>query len=97
MARRGSPCFNGGRPATLYPVQIDHGAAEFPYQQHAAYFRERNRSGADAPGSRLPSISFLVTETGLSPKTIRHAMKQLEDEGLVRIVPSRGVFVRGHG
>ena len=74
-------------------MQIDHGAAEFPYQQLAAYFRERIRSGADAPGSRLPSLSHLTGETGLSPKTVRHAMKQLESEGLVRIVASRGVFV----
>ncbi len=75
-------------------MQIDHGAAEFPYQQLAAYFRERIRSGADAPGSKLPSLARLVSELGLSPKTIRHAMKVLEDEGLVRVIANRGTFVR---
>ena len=74
-------------------MQIDHEGEEFPYQQLAAYFRGRISSGADAPGSKLPSLSYLVSETGLSPKTVRHAMKTLAAEGLVRIVPSRGTFV----
>ena len=78
----------------LRRVQIDHGSDEWPYEQLARHFREAIRSGELAPGSRLPSIQDLVTESGLTPKTIQRAMKLLETEGLVRVRPSRGTFVR---
>jgi DNA-binding GntR family transcriptional regulator len=74
-------------------VEIDHGSEDFPFEQLAAYFRERIRSGADAPGTKLPSIGQLVAQTGLSPKTIQHAMRTLADEGLVTVRPNRGTFV----
>lgn len=75
-------------------MQIDHDAADYPYEQLAAYFRERIRSGADAPGSKLPTYADITSQTGLTSKTIKRAMAMLEAEGLVRIRPSRGVFVR---
>jgi DNA-binding GntR family transcriptional regulator len=76
-------------------VQIDHGAAEFPYEQLAAQLRGRISSGEYAPGSKLPSIDDIVASTGLSPMTIRRAFRVLADDGLVRIVPGRGTFVTG--
>ena len=74
-------------------VIIDHGAADFPFQQLAAIIRERIKSGEYAPGSKLPTIVEITGETGLTPMTIRRAMALLSDEGLVRIVPGRGTFV----
>jgi len=41
----------------------------------------------------VPSITFLVQETGLAVGTIRKAIKVLSDEGLVVTVPGRGSFV----
>jgi DNA-binding GntR family transcriptional regulator len=41
----------------------------------------------------VPSITFLVQETGLAVGTIRKAIKVLADEGLVVTVPGRGSFV----
>lgn len=75
-------------------MHIDRDAAEFPYEQLAAYFRERIRAGADRPGAKLPSYAAITAETGLSPKTIKRAMRMLESEGLVLIRASRGIFVR---
>lgn len=46
-----------------------------------------------APGEPVPSITFLVQETGLAVGTIRKAIKVLSDEGLVVTVPGRGSFV----
>ncbi len=74
-------------------VHIDHDAEEFPYRQLAAILRERIRSGVYPPGARLPSITALTADTGLSPKTIQKALGVLEAEGLARVVPNRGTFV----
>lgn len=75
------------------PVQIDHGGADFPYLQLAERLRERIRSGEFGPGAKLPTIAEIVSETGLSPMTIRRAVAVLAEEGLVRVVPGRGTFV----
>lgn len=68
-------------------------AAAFPYEQLAAYFRERIRSGEYGPGARLPSITEIAGRTGLTAKTIQHAMRVLAGEGLVVVRPNRGTFV----
>jgi len=74
-------------------VRIDHGAADFPYEQLAARLRERIAAGEFPPGAKLPSIDDIVQQTGLSPMTIRRAWGILEAEGLVVIRPGRGTFV----
>jgi len=82
-----------GTPCHAAAVQIDHEAGDWPYEQVAAHYRQAITSGELAPGTRLPSLGALVRETGLSTKTIQRAMKLLEREGLVRVIPSRGTFV----
>jgi DNA-binding GntR family transcriptional regulator len=74
-------------------VQIDHDAARFPFLQLADILRERIASGEYGPGAKLPTIDQVVRETGLSPMTIRRAVRVLVDEGLVEVVPGRGSFV----
>jgi GntR family transcriptional regulator len=74
-------------------VQIDHDAAEFPFQQLAAILRERIENGVYPPGRKIPSIIDLVEESGLSTMTVRRAVQVLADEGLVQTVPGRGTFV----
>ncbi len=71
-------------------MQIDHEAAEFPFQQLAAILRERIQAGEYPPGRKIPSIIDLVEESGLSTMTVRRAVQVLADEGLVRTVPGRG-------
>jgi GntR family transcriptional regulator len=72
---------------------IDHGAAEHPYLQLAAIIRDGITDGTYPRGRKLPSNLDLVEETGLSPMTIRRAMRTLASEGLVQIVPGRGTYV----
>jgi len=55
-------------------VQIDHGAADFPYIQLAGILRGRINTGKYAPGARLPTITELIGETGLAPDTVRRAV-----------------------
>ena len=75
-------------------VKINHGDADFPFEQLAEIIRGRIRSGEYAPGSKLPTIAKITEESGLAPMTIRRAMAELSKEGLVRIVPGRGTFVK---
>ena len=75
-------------------VQIDHDADCWPYEQVAAHFRKAITEGELAPGARLPSLTELATDTGLTAKTIQRAMRLLEAEGLVTVRPNRGTFVR---
>jgi DNA-binding GntR family transcriptional regulator len=75
-------------------VQIDHGAADFPYAQLAAILRGRINLGEYRPGCKLPTVVALMAESGLAQDTVRRAVGVLEGEGLVRIVPGRGTYVR---
>jgi hypothetical protein len=43
--------------------------------------------------SRLPGERALQQEFGLAPVTIRNAVHQLRDEGLVRTTPGWGTYV----
>jgi len=71
---------------------IDPHAPEPSYQQLAAQLRERIESGKIGPREALPSITYLVQETGLAVGTVRKAIGVLVDEGLAYTVPGRGTF-----
>ena len=55
--------------------------------------RDRIAAGTYARGDKLPSEMELMDESGLSRSTVRHALKVLVDEGLVRTERGRGAFV----
>jgi GntR family transcriptional regulator len=74
------------------PIKIDLRSREPSYLQLAAILRGRIESGEIGPEEALPSITFLVQETGLAVGTVRKAIKVLADEGLVVTVPGRGSF-----
>ncbi len=46
------------------------------------------------PGSRLPTVRDVATQTGLNLKTAFRAYRKLAKEGVVDIKPTRGVFVK---
>jgi DNA-binding GntR family transcriptional regulator len=74
-------------------VHIDHQAEEFPYLQLAAILRERVVSGQYAPGTKIPPLTAIAAESGLSVPAVRRAVGVLVREGLLRAVPGRGTFV----
>jgi GntR family transcriptional regulator len=71
---------------------IDPHAPEPSYRQLAALLRKRIESGEIGPREALPSITYLVQETGLAVGTVRKAIGVLVDEGLAYTVPGRGTF-----
>ncbi len=60
----------------------------------AAELRDQIRSGAYAPGDRLPSNAVLRARHGVSGQTVQHAMNSLRTEGLIETRPGWGWFVR---
>jgi GntR family transcriptional regulator len=51
-------------------------------------------TGELAPGTKLPSIRALSQKLGISPNTLVHAYRSLEDAGLAVANPGSGFFVR---
>lgn len=55
--------------------------------------RARVTGGEFPPGAELPSESALCVEYRVSRNTVRRALEQLEDEGLIAVLPGRGRVV----
>ncbi|KXK62249.1 GntR family transcriptional regulator [Micromonospora rosaria] len=67
------------------------------YERIANDVRDQIRSGELKPGDKLPSISELCKQYGVSTQVIRSAMLVLRAEGLVEGHQGRGVYVRDNG
>jgi len=65
------------------------------YYQLGTLLREQIQSGRYESGDQLPTETELVAEYGVSRITVRQALKNLEEEGLVRREAGRGTFVTG--
>jgi GntR family transcriptional regulator len=70
---------------------IDPDSPAHPYMQVAAYLRDRIQRGEIT--AKLPSLTELQEQTGLTLNTVQRAVRVLKDEGLVYTVPGRGTFV----
>ncbi len=64
------------------------------YQQVAAEVRSAIYSGELAPGDQIPTESELMDTHGVSRNTVRLALGELENEGLILRMRRRGTFVR---
>ena len=60
----------------------------------AAMLRERITAGDLAPGQTTPSITRLCADHGVARQTAAHALRVLQDAGLVYRVPGLGYHVR---
>lgn len=63
------------------------------WQAIADTLRAEITSGHYPPGDRLPSEAALATRFGVNRHTVRHALAQLADAGLVHARRGAGVFV----
>jgi GntR family transcriptional regulator len=68
-------------------------------QEDLAYVRVANdiaariASGELSPGTRLRAERDLATHYGVSYGTVRRAMKELREQGLIATIHGRGTFV----
>lgn len=65
------------------------------FREVAADLRDRIAMGDSGAGGALPSEAELCVRHGVSRMTIRRALEQLRDEGLLASRPGAGWFVRG--
>ncbi|MFJ9557890.1 GntR family transcriptional regulator [Nocardiopsis sp. NPDC101807] len=65
------------------------------HRRIAADLRERIACGDLAPGDALPGEAALVRRYGVSRRTARQALSELEGAGLVIAVHGKGRFVQG--
>ena len=72
---------------------IDRDARRAPYLQLADIIRRRIASGEIEVGRRIPSMTEIEAEYGLSRNTIKKAFDVLKDEGIVEAERGRGLFV----
>jgi DNA-binding GntR family transcriptional regulator len=63
------------------------------YVQLADQLRDKIQAGVYTTG-RLPSLTKLIEDSGLSMSSVQRAVAVLKDEGLVYGVRGRGVFIR---
>ncbi len=49
--------------------------------------------GTYPPEGRLPSIADLVHEYGAARETVRKAVRELAERGLIEVVPGKGAFI----
>jgi GntR family transcriptional regulator len=73
--------------------EIDYRSKVPSYLQLADKIRQAIAAGEYGRDEAIPSLKQLTQETGLAQGTVQHAIKVLEDEGLVYTVSGRGTFV----
>lgn len=64
------------------------------YIQLATLFRTRIDSGTWRAGAQIPTVDALAAECGVARATIRQALDQLAEEGLIERFRAKGTFVR---
>lgn len=81
---------------TSVETEIDFHGKTPSYRQLADHLRAAIVAGEYGPREAIPSLKQLTQMTGLAQGTVQHAIKVLEDEGLVYTVSGRGTFVSPH-
>ncbi|MCT9931873.1 GntR family transcriptional regulator [Planotetraspora sp. A-T 1434] len=74
--------------------QIDPASDRAVFRQIADHLREAIEGGRLSPGDKLPSEAALMQHYNVARMTVRHAMQELQGEGLAVAEHGRGVFVR---
>jgi len=64
------------------------------YIQLASLFRKRIEAGEWSVGDQIPTVEMLSRQCGVAGMTIRLALNQLEEEGLIQRYRAKGTFVR---
>ncbi len=63
------------------------------YLEVADRYKEYIRLGIIKQGEKLPSVRTAAGELGINPNTVAKAYSLLEEEGFIRALPKKGVYV----
>jgi len=72
---------------------VDTSAAAYVYMQVADHVAWQIRVGRLQPGARLAGERDLAQEYGVSIASIRRAVAELRERGLVLTLPAKGTFI----
>jgi len=78
---------NEGPPRPLSP------GVAYIWRRLADDIADRIIGGEWSYGDRLPSREELAAEYGVAERTVRRAVRELADEGLVEVLAAKGVYV----
>lgn len=78
----------------MHSCAVDRDSATPLYIQIRETVVEAIESGKLVPGDKLPSVSLLAKEIGVTPATVRRALKDLGDAGHTECHVGRGTFIR---
>lgn len=74
-------------------IVLDYRDSRPLYQQVKDSLRRMMLTGLLEPDEKLPSVRSLATQLAINPNTIQRAYAELEAEGYIYSVASRGSFV----
>ncbi|WP_016906298.1 winged helix-turn-helix domain-containing protein [Streptomyces xiaopingdaonensis] len=66
---------------------------QYEYVKVADAVAEEIRTGRLPKGARLPNERDMGAQYGVAPGTVRRAVRELRDRGLVATLPNKGTFV----
>jgi DNA-binding FadR family transcriptional regulator len=65
---------------------------ELPSRKVEVALRARIAAGEWQPEEKLPPVSELATEYGVSRSAVTAALRRIEGDGLIEIIPAWGTF-----
>lgn len=74
---------------------INHNSSVPMYKQVVGYIKNYIKKNALKPGDKIPAELFLMQELGVSRITIRAAIAEMVDEGLLTRSQGKGTFIAG--
>ncbi|MBF8188680.1 winged helix-turn-helix transcriptional regulator [Nonomuraea sp. K274] len=68
----------------------------YAWRQVPDEIERRIEAGQHQPGMPIPAERRMAEELGVSIKTVRRAVGELRDEGVLETLPQKGTFVVDH-
>lgn len=78
-------------------LTIDEHSPTPPFEQLRLQVLEAVRTGAVAPGDKLPTVRRLADELGLAPNTVARAYRELEQGEVIETRGRQGSFIAATG
>lgn len=75
------------------PFEPDTEGAAYVYVQLADYIAARIEDGRLQPGAKLPAERDMAEQYGVAYLTVRRAMAELRERGLIVTVIGRGTYI----